>query len=208
MIIISGVIGGLSGVTGTLLSTITEGMATGPLIIISATLMFLFSLVFAPRRGLLAKLLKQLSLRKKTAVEQLLLSFYDVTESGNYQGITAKQLLEKRKVSTRLYQYANDVLQKEEYITKLIDGKWMLTDKGIEAGYELVLKQRLFEMYLMHEMEFAYLKLKTKDDLNLSSISMDAKNQLLTLLTIHDRTPLLMPKSTSSKERRKMINDL
>jgi manganese/zinc/iron transport system permease protein len=170
--------------------------------------MFLFSLVFAPRKGLLAKLLKQLSLRKKTAVEQLLLSFYDLTESGNYQGITAKQLLEKRKVSTRLYQYANDVLQKKEYITKLIDGKWMLTDKGIEAGYELVLKQRLFEMYLMHEMEFSYLKLKTKDDLNLSSISMEAKNQLLTLLTIHDRTPLLMPKSTSLKERRKMINDL
>ncbi|OAS88676.1 MULTISPECIES: metal ABC transporter permease [Metabacillus] len=208
MIIISGFIGGLSGVTGTLLSTVTEGMATGPLIIISATLMFLLSLVFAPRRGLLAKALKQLSLRKKTAVEQMLLSFYDLTESGNCQGITDKQLLQKRKVSNRLYLYARDVLQKKEYITKFFDGKWLLTDKGIEAGYELVLKQRLFEMYLMHEMEFAYLKLKTKDDLNLSSISMEAKNQLITLLTIHDRTPLLMPKSSSAEDRRVMINDI
>jgi manganese/zinc/iron transport system permease protein len=208
MIIISGFIGGLSGFTGTLLSTITEGMATGPLIIISATLMFLLSLVFAPRRGLLAKALKQLSLRKKTAVEQMLLSFYDLTESGNCQGITDKQLLQKRKVSNRLYLYARDVLQKKEYITKFFDGKWLLTDKGIEAGYELVLKQRLFEMYLMHEMEFAYLKLKTKDDLNLSSISMEAKNQLITLLTIHDRTPLLMPKSSSAEDRRVMINDI
>lgn len=208
MIFIAGVIGGFSGVIGTLLSTITEGMATGPLIIVAATFMFLVSLIFAPKRGLLAKGLKQLSLRKKTAVDQILLSFYDVAESGNLQSIMEDEILQKRKVSTRLFQYACDVLVKKEFINKTRDGKWVLTAKGIDAGYALVLRQRLYEMYLMHEMEFAHLELKTRDDLNLSMISKETKDQLLTLLKTHDRAPLLKPDSSTIGNRRMMINDI
>ncbi|PMC37190.1 manganese ABC transporter permease [Bacillus sp. UMB0899] len=208
MIIISGFIGGVSGVMGTLLSTIMEGMATGPLIIVAATIMFIISLVFAPKRGLLAKALKQLSLRKRTAAEQIFLSFYDVAEGGNLRDITEAEILIKRKVSSSLFQYAINVLEKKEYISRTLSGKWMLTEKGIEAGYELVLQQRLYEMYLMHEMEFAHLKLKTRDDLNLTSISNETKDQLLKLLRIHDRAPLLMPKSVSIGDRGMMMNDL
>lgn len=208
MMIISGLIGGVSGIMGTLLSTIMEGMATGPLIIIAATLMFLISLVFAPRRGLLAKAMKQLSLRKRTAVEQIFLSFYDVAEGGNLRDISENEVLLKRKVSSRLFRYAINVLERKEFINRTSSGKWMLTDKGIEAGYELVLQQRLYEMYLMHEMEFAHLKLKTREDLNLTSISNETKEQLLKLLSIHDRAPLLMPKSISIGDRRMMMNDV
>lgn len=42
MIVIAGMTGGISGVSGTLLSTTMEGMATGPLMILSATIIFLF----------------------------------------------------------------------------------------------------------------------------------------------------------------------
>ncbi|MBU7593963.1 metal ABC transporter permease [Metabacillus halosaccharovorans] len=207
MIIISGFIGGVSGVMGTLLSTVMEGMATGPLIIVAATIMFIISLVFSPKRGLLARAIKQLSLRKRTAVEQIFLSFYDVAEGGNLGDITEDEILIKRKVSSSLFQYAISVLEKKEYISRAKTGKWMLTDKGIEAGFELVLQQRLYEMYLMHEMEFAHLELKTREDLHLASISNETKDQLVKLLRIHDRVPLLLPKSAIS-DRRMMINDL
>lgn len=207
MIIIAGFIGGVSGVMGTLLSTIMEGMATGPLIIVAASIMFIISLVFSPKRGLLAKAFKLLSLRKRTAVEQIFFSIYDVAEGGNLGDITEDEILIKRKVSSSLFQYAISVLEKREYISRAKTGKWMLTDKGIEAGFELVLQQRLYEMYLMHEMEFAHLELKTREDLHLASISNETKDQLLKLLRIHDRVPLLMPKSAIS-DRRMMINDL
>jgi manganese/zinc/iron transport system permease protein len=208
MIILSGFIGGVSGVLGTLLSTITKGMATGPLIIVAATFMFLVSLIFAPKKGMLAKALKQLSLRKKTAVEQILLSFYDVAVDENLREITEVQLLQKRKVSINLLHYAYDVLQKNAFIQKVSDRTWILTENGIHAGYELVLQQRLYEMYLMHEMDFANLNLRTKDDLNLGSISKETKDRLLTLLHDHDREPLLMPKSSNLGEKGMMINDL
>lgn len=55
MAVIAGLIGGISGASGTLLSTTMNGMATGPLIILTATCVFLLSLLFAPRRGLAAK---------------------------------------------------------------------------------------------------------------------------------------------------------
>ena len=208
MIILSGVIGGISGVLGTFLSTIAKGMATGPLIIVAATFMFLVSLIFAPKKGLLAKAMKQLSLRKKTAVEQVLLSFYDVVVDGNFKEITEAQLLQRRKVANSLLHYAYDVLQKNACIQKISDQTWILTEKGIQAGYELVLQQRLYEMYLMHEMDFAHLNLRTKDDLNLGSISKETKERLLALLHDHDREPLLMPKSANLGEKGMMINDL
>ena len=208
MVIISGLIGGTSGVAGTLLSTVTEGMATGPLIIVAATTMFLLSLILAPKRGLLMKMKKQLTLRKKTAVEQVLLSFYDLEEAGVTSGATESELVQKRKVSNRLLHYANEVLGKEKLIVKTKENKWLLTDKGIEEGYKLVIKQRLYEMYLMYEMEFAYLELKTRDDLALKTLTVEARNHLVTLLDIHDRAPKLLPKTSSNNERGMMINDL
>ncbi|KKI88882.1 manganese ABC transporter permease [Bacillus sp. SA1-12] len=208
MMIISGIIGGISGVTGTMLSTITKGMATGPLIIIAATALFLVSLIFAPKRGLLSKLLKQITLRKRTAVEQLLLSVYEIAEGGNLEKISEEELLKRRRLSKRLYQYANQVLQRNELITKTGEQIWKLTDKGIEKGYELVLKQRLYDMYLMHEMEFAYLDLESKDDLNLARISSDSRAQLLTLLQVHQRVPLLLPKSAVYGDKGMMMNDI
>ncbi|XQY91113.1 iron chelate uptake ABC transporter family permease subunit [Metabacillus sp. HB246100] len=205
MIIISGLIGGISGVAGTLLSTIMEGMATGPLIIIAATLMFIISLIFAPKRGLLAKFLKQLSLKKRTAMEQIFLSFYDIAEGGNLKSITEKEVLQKRKVTPVYFQYAIKVLERKQYIKKASEGSWILTDAGIEAAYDLVLQQRLYEMYLMHEMEFAHLELKTRDDLNLQALSSETKDQLVKLLRIHDRIPLLTPESSSVANRRLMV---
>lgn len=55
MVMIAGGIGALSSVSGVLLSTMGKGLATGPLIIVCATVIFLFSLLFAPRRGLISK---------------------------------------------------------------------------------------------------------------------------------------------------------
>lgn len=64
MVILSGVFGALSGFTGTIISTTANNLPTGPLAVLSATVIFLFSVVFAPRRGIIAKSLLQLSARK------------------------------------------------------------------------------------------------------------------------------------------------
>ena len=53
MMMIACVVGGVSGMTGTLLSAQFEGLPTGPLIVLTSTVLFLLSWIFAPHRGLL-----------------------------------------------------------------------------------------------------------------------------------------------------------
>lgn len=73
MIVISGVFGVLSGMIGTLLSTVVENMPTGPLIVLSATVIFVMSMLFAPKRGLAARAFLRASVRNnmmKTGVKK------------------------------------------------------------------------------------------------------------------------------------------
>lgn len=55
MMAIACTFGGLSGVVGTLVSARFNGLPTGPLIVLSATALFLLSWVFAPHRGVFFK---------------------------------------------------------------------------------------------------------------------------------------------------------
>lgn len=55
MIIVSGLFGGVSGFSGTYISTLGSNLPTGPLIVLSATFIFVFSLLFAPVKGVVAK---------------------------------------------------------------------------------------------------------------------------------------------------------
>lgn len=69
MVIIAGAIGALSGVLGSLLSTLAPRMPTGPLIVLTATAFFLISILFAPNRGLIAKAIRFMLMRNRVARE-------------------------------------------------------------------------------------------------------------------------------------------
>lgn len=55
MTFLSGCIGSISGVVGTFISTAGEGLPTGPLIVLCASMIFLISLFFGARKGLVIK---------------------------------------------------------------------------------------------------------------------------------------------------------
>ncbi|KGP71253.1 metal ABC transporter permease [Pontibacillus yanchengensis] len=59
MSFLSGIIGAISGVVGTLISTTGEGLPTGPLIVLCASAIFLISLLLGTRKGLITKVVKQ-----------------------------------------------------------------------------------------------------------------------------------------------------
>ncbi|MCI1592970.1 MULTISPECIES: metal ABC transporter permease [Heyndrickxia] len=59
MIILAGLFGGTSGLIGTIISTWANNLPTGPLIVLSATSIFVVSIVLAPSRGVLAKAMRQ-----------------------------------------------------------------------------------------------------------------------------------------------------
>lgn len=200
MVILSGIIGGLSGMLGTLFSTVANGMATGPLIIVAATLIFVVSMLFAPKRGLFAIALRQVKLRKQTALEQVLLSLYDLTEAAQSSKeqlplFTEEFIRTKRHISSFLLISSLRKLEKKNLVNQAYRNSWRLTVTGVAKGYELALKHRLFEIYLMHEMEFQHANLKN-DSFNYETLSEDMKTRLFSLLKLHHLQPTLSPKKS------------
>ena len=69
MVVLAAVFGALSGVAGTLLSSAVPGTPTGPVIVICVTTITVFSLLFAPGRGILHRIYLRRKNRTRLKVE-------------------------------------------------------------------------------------------------------------------------------------------
>lgn len=65
MVLISAGIGAVSGALGTCISATGLNLPTGPIIVLAGTTIFIFSMLFAPRRGLIAKWIQLYATRKE-----------------------------------------------------------------------------------------------------------------------------------------------
>lgn len=67
MLAFAGLFGALSGASGAAISTLGEGIPTGPVTVLAATLLFAVSLLLAPRRGLASRAMRRRVLRAEYA---------------------------------------------------------------------------------------------------------------------------------------------
>ncbi|WP_085901984.1 metal ABC transporter permease [Kiloniella majae] len=74
MVAISAVTGGMSCYLGAALSALTPDLPSGATIVLTATALFTLSLLFAPKRGIIATALRQFSFRLKITRRRALLS--------------------------------------------------------------------------------------------------------------------------------------
>ncbi|SMG19521.1 metal ABC transporter permease [Paenibacillus aquistagni] len=79
MVVLSGLFGGGAGMVGTYISTLGKGWPTGPFIVLAASSLFLVSLAFGVRKGLLVVYLQQRA-QKKIHVQSM--SHAQATERG------------------------------------------------------------------------------------------------------------------------------
>lgn len=70
MVMISGIFGAISGVIGTLISSLDRGIPTGPFIVVTATIIFFISILFAPARGIITLKIKRRMINQKLLREQ------------------------------------------------------------------------------------------------------------------------------------------
>ncbi|MEA1852803.1 metal ABC transporter permease [Cytobacillus sp. OWB-43] len=70
MVMISGIFGAISGVIGTLISSLDRGIPTGPFIVVTATIIFFISILFAPARGIITLKIKRRMTNQKLLREQ------------------------------------------------------------------------------------------------------------------------------------------
>lgn len=206
MAALAGLFGGISGAAGTLLSTAAPRLPTGPLTVLSATALFLASLAFAPRKGLVARALRQLRLHRRIARENLLRAIYEryetalsapaVADDGLLnQGIDLARLISDSGGGLRMLRLAR-TLQREGLLALNEGGGRLvcsLTARGLEAAWEVVHRHRLWEMFLMHEANLGADHVdRDADDIE-HFLGPEATRELEKLLRLHNREPRLLP---------------
>jgi manganese/zinc/iron transport system permease protein len=138
MVLLAAVFGAASGITGALLSATGRGLATGPIIVICASVIVFASLLFAPGRGLIWAALKAQRNRRALRSQQVLVDMYKIASEHNdpnyqielgmlqsYYAVNVKQVLSK--LTEENYVQPSQHMQNEGQ-------HWVLTWQGYEQA--------------------------------------------------------------------------
>jgi manganese/zinc/iron transport system permease protein len=166
MLVLSGVFGALSGMLGSGISALMANLPAGAVIVLTASAIFIFSMIFGSARGLVRLLLERLSLRRRILHENLLRDLYEWHESlQTSQHATTPRfeensprmtdLLSRRSWSSRQLTRTARRLKASGWLVLDQENRLQFTPAGIQAAKEVVRKHRLWEAYLISHADVA-----------------------------------------------------
>lgn len=155
VVILSGIFGMIAGVGGALLSGLSVRLPTGPLIVLTVSVIMVFSLFFAPRRGLLKAFVRSRGYRSKVLKENLLKDLHLLGRTSEnwtmprsvkmIAGVRGDKIRSVRRVLCRL--------RRGGLVTENDLKEWALTARGLESASTIVRRHRLWELYLSKRLE-------------------------------------------------------
>lgn len=147
----------ITGAVGTLISTQYSMLPAGPIIVLTGTTLFLFSLFFAPRRGVISRWLLERRIQRQLGQDKLLTLLYDLSEPNwpaspvwRRQDLTNRKSWPKHRLQSHLQQLLIWGL-----IESSGDGGYRLTPAGWKRSAELAKNQRLWELILTEHAEWS-----------------------------------------------------
>jgi len=143
-LLIAAGIGLLSAITGLILAILLE-TTPGPAMAVMATIYYLITVLFAPKKGLLAKMYRRWQLRKRINREDILKAIY---RSEQRSLPLADDLRERLEMSRIAWSSALRVLRRQGWLQK---DRLSLSEKGESGAKRLVRAHRLWETYLATE---------------------------------------------------------
>jgi manganese/zinc/iron transport system permease protein len=153
MLLLAGALGVAAGLIGTKLG---RDLPAGATIVLTAAAMFVFSLLFAPQRGVVARILAEWNLRQRISREHLLRSLYELgeTQLPEVAVLPVEQLQAYRYWKPRSLEKLLQWAVGKDLI-KLVDAHAQLTPLGLRRAADLTKVHRLWEMYLMQHADIA-----------------------------------------------------
>ncbi|MGY4688397.1 metal ABC transporter permease [Salibacterium sp. K-3] len=114
MVILSALIGALSGFSGAALSAASSGIPTGPVVVLIATAIFVLSFLFAPKRGKLAQIIEYRRFRRRWKKQQAVEALQLVPDAADSRYASwQKALGAEHSEARRLWNW----LKKNRYLT-------------------------------------------------------------------------------------------
>jgi manganese/zinc/iron transport system permease protein len=157
MLTLSAAFGAVSGVLGAYVSYLNTRMPTGPWMVIAVTSIFGFSLIFAPRRGVLPRLINHHRHRIRTTRENILHTFYILGERAQQWDDfhSLGELLQYRSMPMKRLVRALTRLEAEGLLRETSQGLFGLTAEGVHEAARITRIHRLWELYLTRKLELA-----------------------------------------------------
>lgn len=137
MVVLSAFFGVLGGVGGALISATSRGLSTGPVIVLTMTVIVVISILFAPNRGIVWRWWRQLQNRRQLGTATVLADLYDLA-------ITHGDPKHAHPLGTlQAAQPHADVrsllvtLERDGMVYRAANNEWGLTDSGIAEAKRL-----------------------------------------------------------------------
>ncbi len=156
MIVLAGVFGAISGWLGATISALAGRLPAGAIIVICTGVLFLFSMLFAPHRGVVARLIGHLTLRRRTAFQHLLRALAEFEEDrGEGCSVTVDDLLAERSWTRAALVRLILRVRRAGLVARGAARRFKLTGAGRIEAQRILRNHRLWEMYLIRYADIA-----------------------------------------------------
>lgn len=156
MTVLAATIGALSGWLGSTVSALVPRLPAGAVIVISAGALFLVSMFLAPRRGVLAEVVRRWALSRKVAFQHLLRALAELEERhGGGAGLRFDDVFARRSWSPNQLQRLIRRAVGAGVLTPAGLPLLQLTDSGRAHARRILRNHRLWEVYLIKYADIA-----------------------------------------------------
>ena len=162
--VISAVLGGVSAFLGVLASSLVPKLATGAIIVVVNAMLFLVSMLFGSKRGLIYRAWNHRMLRQRVGQHDLLRAAYELIEL-KIQGrsaheildasVTLDELLSRRSWNPARVHRLLKRAQSRDLIWKDAQARYRLTPQGAEQARRAARNHRMWELFLIHHADIA-----------------------------------------------------
>jgi manganese/zinc/iron transport system permease protein len=150
LLFVAGLFGLAIGFVGASLSAWFEMLPAGPIIVLTGTGVFLFSLLFGAKRGLLARLLDQRRFERALGLRQLLEAAWEILhERPKAAAFSADDLLARKSWLPRHVHRLLAEARAADLVESVAAGRYSLTAAGQNEAIAAARGQRLWQAYLL-----------------------------------------------------------
>ncbi len=151
LLLVSGLVGAAAGLLGT---RVGRGYPAGAAIVLTAASLFLVSLLFAPHRGIVSKILSEYRLRRRVAEEHLLRALFELGEAE----LPAVPVIDLATLRDYRHWWSLERLlerAREEQLIEWDKNQVQLTPLGLRRASQITKAHRLWELYLVRHADIA-----------------------------------------------------
>jgi len=139
MIMLSGLFGAAAGVGGAVVSSTMTSMPTGPTIVLIVSAIVLFSLLFAPNRGLVFQRVREWKAGKRLRVDAVLVDLYTLaSQHTSAEHPHSERVLDVMSTISGPARRTLRVLKDLELAKPIDSSHWSLTPEGVRRAESIV----------------------------------------------------------------------